>query len=370
MTRSLPESAPRAAVLPRRAAGKAKSEAKRQGRTRPFEHCPGTPGHKCVFSTVHLGEASAITPDRGQTHCLFCSDDHLDLLLAHQAGAQITKSLAAMRHLSEEQFELALANLASRRGEKFAEDFRARVVRTERRAAARRAPKLSIAEEWQAAIACRKFMGRLRKKELREHKKQVLRDRASARRKIFFPEEVKNHATAANEEDEVGRMPEPPADIMDNNSCLPAASRSERATRAEQWCKHGSWQICCSCRSLRPRPFRPGDLKRVAKPTVKACGLCRRKERVPQPEDIPEALQGLPREVVEALRPLDMDTGAFEKAPMGYRVHTTMIRFAWSDQDVEDKIAALAKNRHRKLAKKAFKYLTAGCEQQQLCRVH
>ena len=57
--------------------------------------------------------------------------------------------------------------------------------------------------------------------------------------------------------------------------------------------------------------------------------------------------------------PLDVDTGAFEKAPMGYRAHTTMIRFAWSAQDVEHKIAALEKNRHRKLAKKAFEYLTA-----------
>ena len=35
-----------------------------------------------------------------------------------------------------------------------------------------------------------------------------------------------------------------------------------------------------------------------------------------------------------------------------------MIRFAWSAEDVEEKIRKLVKNRHKKLAKKAFKHLT------------
>ena len=330
-----------------------------QLRVRHDKECPGRADRPCVFSSIRLGQPSVINPKRGQIHCLFCSDEHLELLLTQQKGAQVTKSLAAIRALSDEQFELALANLASRRGQKFADDFRARVSRTEKRAAARREPKLSVQQQWQAAIASRKFIGRLRKKEIKEHKRQVLRDRASARRKVFFPEEMKRHANTANEEDEISRMPEPPADVMENDSCLPAASGTERAIQAEKWCKYGSWQICSTCHSVRPRPFKPIDLKKVATPTVKACGLCRRKEAVKQPEDVPEELQSLPQEVVEALRPLDIDTGAFEKAPMGYRVHTTMIRFAWSTVDVEDKIAALGKNRHRKLAKKAFEYLTA-----------
>ena len=341
---------------------RAEAAAKRESRTavKPSKLCPGSAGGPCVFSTTRVGLPATITPKRGQTHCLFCSDRHLDALLGHQAGSQVTKSLTALHLVSVEQFELAIANLSRRKGEDFAEDFRARVMRSAKRTAARRAPKLSIQEQWEAAVASRRFMGRLRKKETKEHKKQVLRDRASARRKIFFPEETKHHATIANEEDEISRMPQPPADILDNDSCLPAASCTERAIQAERWCKHGSWQICSTCHSLRPRPFKPIDLKKVANPTVKACGLCRRKESVPQPADVPEELQGLPMEVVEALRSLDIDTGAFEKAPLGYRVHTTMIRFAWADQDVEDKIAALDKNRHRKLARKAFEYLTAG----------
>ena len=153
-------------------------------------------------------------------------------------------------------------------------------------------------------------------------------------------------------------MPMPTSDIAENDSGLPAASRSERAFQAEQWCKHGSWQICSTCHSLLPRPFRPVDLKHGAQPTVKECRLCKRKEKVPQPEDVPEELQQLPKEVIEALRPLDIDCGVFERAPQGYRVHTTMIRFAWSAEDVEEKIRKLVKNRHKKLAKKAFKHLT------------
>ena len=60
---------------------------------------------------------------------------------------------------------------------------------------------------------------------------------------------------------------------------------------------------------------------------------------------------------VAALRPLDIDVGAYEKVAHGYRVHSSMIRFAWSAEDVEDKIAALETRRQRKRARRAFRYL-------------
>ena len=99
--------------------------------------------------------------------------------------------------------------------------------------------------------------------------------------------------------------------------------------------------------------FWPGDLKRVARPVVKRHGLCQRGAKVPQPSDIPEPLRGLSREVVAALRPLDIDTGAYDKVAHGYQVHPSMIRFAWSAKDVEDKIAALEMRRQRKRARRA-----------------
>ena len=70
-------------------------------------------------------------------------------------------------------------------------------------------------------------------------------------------------------------------------------------------------------------------------------GLCKKKEAPQQPHDVPGPLQQLPKQVIEALRPLDIDTGVYERVPQGYRVHSSMIRFAWSAEDVETKISKL-----------------------------
>ena len=332
---------------------------KAKARRRHCEECPGKAGRPCRFSIARLGQPATVHPQRGQKQCLFCSDEHLELLLGQQAGSQITKTLSGLRHLSEEQFQLGIANLEGRKGAEFAQDFRARVLRSAKRADARAAPRLTTREQWCDALASRVYSLHAGKRKQKEYKRQVRRDRAAARRKIFFPDELRRHVTAASEEAEIARLPMPPSDIASNDTGLPAASRSERAIQAEQWCKHGSWQICATCHSLQPRPFKPVDLKHDAQPTVKECGLCKKKDKVPQPGDVPEQLQQLPKEVIEALRPLDIDCGVFERAPQGYRVHSSMIRFAWSAEDVEDKIQRLAKNRHKKLARKAFKHLTA-----------
>ena len=172
------------------------------------------------------------------------------------------------------------------------------------------------------------------------------------RRKVFCPDRMRHRYSEANEQEEIALAP-PASDAASNDSGLPSPDISKRAEMAEKWCKFGSWQMCQTCRSMRPRPFWPGDLKRVAPPTVKKCGLCQRGVKVPQPSDVPQPLRELPREVVAALRPLDIDVGAYEKVAHGYRVHSSMIRFAWSAEDVEDKIAALETRRQRR----AFRYL-------------
>eukprot|EP00971_Amphidinium_carterae_P130374 2582834-Amphidinium_carterae.4 len=108
---------------------------------------------------------------------------------------------------------------------------------------------------------------------------------------------------------------------------------------------------------VRPRPFEPGDLKHIKQATIKECGLCKRREYIPQPEHVPERLWNLSAEVVQALRPLDIDTGTFQRAPNGYRVHSSMITFAWSVQSVTEKIAAICKAKDRKRARNALKFL-------------
>ena len=52
-----------------------------------------------------------------------------------------------------------------------------------------------------------------------------------------------------------------------------------------------------------------------------------------------------------------MDSGRYERAEHGYRVHTTMVRFAWAAESVGAKIQALETHELRRAARKAFRFL-------------
>ena len=325
-------------------------------RPRPNELCPGHDGRRCIFSTVSLGAPSPIHPHRGQRGCLFCSDEHLDKLLACNHGYQVTKTLKDMKRLDEEQYQKCLCNLQRRKGDDFVRDFDGRVARAEKRVA----PKLTTGGQWHNALEKRaRARGELHRREKRAYDKTVLKDRMSVRRKIFLPELKGKHYTEANDEEETSALPLDLADIAPNDAGLPTAQVSDRARALEQWCKFGSWQLCDSCHSVRPRALQPVDLHKQANPTVKKCALCKRGDYVPKPEHVPEPLRGLQSEVIQALRPLDIDTGKYERVPYGYRVHSSMIQFLWSAGSVEDKIKVLPKKRQRKRARKAFRYLMA-----------
>ena len=86
-------------------------------------------------------------------------------------------------------------------------------------------------------------------------------------------------------------------------------------------------------------------------------GQCSKKNYVPQPDHIPEDLQGLTKQVVKALRPLDIDAGVYQRANFGYRVHTSMMTFSWAEESVLDKIKALKKHSDREKARGAYLFL-------------
>ena len=91
---------------------------------RPNERCPGRDNEACAWSTSQLNGPASITPRRGQSRCVFCSDEQLDKVLEQQrSGFQLTKTLTGLRELSDAKYEDALANLARRKGEAFAVDF-------------------------------------------------------------------------------------------------------------------------------------------------------------------------------------------------------------------------------------------------------
>ena len=111
-----------------------------------------------------------------------------------------------------------------------------------------------------------------------------------------------------------------------NDTGLPGASLSSRARFAELWCKHGSAR-----RSEEGPPH----------PTIKRCTFCKKGDYVPQSQDVPRQLRHLKPKVIVALRPLDIDGGVHDRAEhgKGYRVHTSMMSFAWSSEAVVEKIA-------------------------------
>ncbi|MCR9130909.1 MAG: hypothetical protein NXI12_15495 [Alphaproteobacteria bacterium] len=235
----------------------------------------------------------------------------MDTVLGQQrSGFQLTKTLVNLRELSEAKYEDALNNLAGRKGEAFAADFGSRVDLAVYRAVERqRAPRKTATERWSDLLQRRvRVQGPLIDDALRAYEQAVRRDQMMVRRKVFASDCARKRYNKANEEAELAKMPLPPADVAPNDSGLPAATLSERAKMTEAWCKHGSWQICESCGSVRPRPLQPVDLRSVRQPTIKKCLLCRRGAYVPQPEDIPEQLRNLPDEAVEALRPVEVDT--------------------------------------------------------------
>ena len=78
---------------------------------------------------------------------------------------------------------------------------------------------------------------------------------------------------------------------------------------------------------------------------------------MPQPEDVPEPLRNLKPKLLEALRPLEMDLGTFERVPNGYRVHTAMISFAWKEVNVATAVEALPKHKDRKAGREALDFL-------------
>ena len=337
---------------------------RRTRQPRPNEECPGRDSAACSWSTSQLEQPARTQPARGLTHCLFCGDAQLDKILAQHNGFQLTKTLKALRELDDAKYEAALENLKSRRGEAFAADFGSRVDLTIYRAVERqRAPRKSVPERWSDLLQRRaRAQGPLDGDALATYEKAVRRDRMMMRRKVFARDCARKRYSKANEEAELARMPLPPADVAPNDSSLPGATLSARARMAEAWCKHGSWQICEGCGSVRPRPLQPVDLRSIRQPTIKKCLLCRRGVYVPQPDDIPEPLRSLPDKALEALRPLEVDSGPFERAEHGYQVHTTMIRFAWAAESVGAKIRALETHDLRSRARKAFRFLAESDE--------
>ena len=335
----------------------------------PNELCPGSNGKVCNHSTRERG--SQATTQRGQKYCMFCCEKQYDKIRAVNSGGLVTQALRWFEAWSDDELQERLEIIREWKGDAevafFEQRMSSRKSRSNTSVAARSTATTSHQDLWQTLLAKRvRIAAPLNDKQKEEFKNVVMRDQANVRRKFFVPEAKRRHITPAAEEEEKETMKKlglVAADVLDNDTGLPAAAKdkNERAWFVEQWCKFGSWQMCDLCSSMVAVPLEPMDLKRVKPSTMKHCSNCKlvpeKRAYVPQPSHVPEALLHLKKKVVAALRPLDMDTGAFERARYGYRVHKAMISFAWAEKRVKDKIKELSKPKDRAAARRAYDHL-------------
>ncbi|CAE7266829.1 PIF1 [Symbiodinium sp. CCMP2592] len=302
----------------------------------PKERCAGLPGSPCTFHSRGTGESARIHPERGETHCRLCDPDECRAT----TDAILLNLLTTFKSKGDILYRAALDRLRQHLGE---------------------SKVSSLVDPWGERLLKRRAASATLKPGPREaYNAEVTRDRRVARRKIFFPEKLHSRAAEADEAAEIEHVRSIGSieDMAANDTGLPTPKESVPRF-VEAWCKQGSWAICEKCHSMCPRPLQPVDTRRVAKPTIPAnqCTACQKDEYVPQLADIPVPLRDLKPRVIQALRPLEIDTGAAERVQFGYRVHTSMISFAWEPVSVEYKITSLEKRKDRKAAEAAYLHL-------------
>ena len=341
---------------PRSAAKKKPSAAPAKKNT---NRCVGRGGDlPCVYNLQQPGERGVYNSRGGSKKCVFCDDHAMRTACSNAAGrSNILGNLKKLRAVYEEKphiYNSALLRVPDARREeihkKVAADTRPRAAARRERAKPKPAPARAARTSWATALASRKRAWRpLTAAEAKKYKKRVKTDRKRVQQKFFEAHDIEA----------------PPAeDIADNDAGLPAPARSEQGRFVELWAKFGSWGICKDCRSLQPRCLEPIDCRRVAKPEIapRACKACQNsKVSIPKFEDIPQPLRALSKDAVQALRPLDIDSGPYRRAAYGYRVHSAMIRLAWAAESIPEKISQLPRD-ERRAARAAYEFLMASEE--------
>ena len=114
--------------------------------------------------------------------------------------------------------------------------------------------------------------------------------------------------------------------------------QTQKAQQFEHWVKYNSWAMCAQCGRLEKRRCHEVDMVQPEqrKPNIDKCKHCAKGigYKSPTLDDIPVPLQRISEAVLEALRPLHIDTGLYERASNGYCVHKDATRFFWKPSQV------------------------------------
>ena len=306
----------------------------------PCELCPGQgPAAPCIFAIRADVAGSPARMDKGRARCLWC--DPPALLQAGelpQRRKQLTRALRQWQAAGRvDVAEAALARLpeAARR------QIDAAMQRPSRAAVAERKAAAAEAQSWTHLLQRRQQLG------------EAFGDAAAATYRRGQAEDGR-------------RLRAKFGPLLSARAEGDDSWRSAAAAKFETWCRNTSWTMCEQCHRLQKRPLHEVDISgtRPRKNCVAKCLHCASGSGYPTvaPEQIPEALQHLPPNVLWALRPLEPDVGRPVWARHGYRVHTDMIRFWWRPRTVRQQIQQLVVPEEQARAQDVYYYLMASHE--------
>ena len=304
--------------------------------------CHGHNGETCVFSESDAGGKAQVHQKKPQ--CLFCDVE----LLAQQCSTQTGRSkvLTRLRKMIPSSRQKAVEARIPEEHRQYFQDVL--IVPGEQgpagaQRASRKRPAAAMQADWKSVLEKRQSLwGTWDEKKKKAYRAQVLDDRARVRR-----------PGRANRGEEVT-----------NETGLPPPKRSKVGQHLHEWCSTHSWGMCRQCHSMVPLPLTKLSLQRpLPKATIPAgsCTRCQAKVAcaAPLPEEVPEPLRNLSAESCQALAPLELDVGPEIRAAhnSGYRLHATIIRFAWKAQSVKKQIKQIENKEERAKAKAAWKFL-------------
>ena len=321
----------------------------------------------CIFSTTDLGRPSLVQPGRQQTSCLFCSRTLLTQRLGNSRGkGVVTAALAFFKeHSPEDVYTYASQRIRDVAGEvawaaceqrlqqhlhKCGATAQERNARVQQQAKAR-AQRRGGADpaNWATLLEARQTQFDPSPETKAVHERDCTSGLRTLRRK--FP-------------------------AIYGESGRPAAAwQTDLAKAFTNFAKNWSWRMCRQCDRMVPQPFEPKHVRASGRlqATIPACRHCSAGVGywAPRPSDVPEPLRRLPEQVLSALALLDVYTGPAERAPQGYWVHTSCVRFSWKPTSVEERLSALPRAAWRS-GRAAYTWLIAAetCPYREFLRSH
>ena len=280
--------------------------------------CHGHNGEPCVFAESDTGGKAKVNQKKPQ--CLFCDVELLGQECSTQTGR--SKVLTRLRRMAPTSRQKAVEKRVPEGHRHYFQDALAASgasVATGAQRACRKRPAAAMQADWKIVLEKRQsWRCTWDEKKQKAYRVQVLDDRARVRRRFGLP-------GRANRGEEVT-----------NETGLPPPKRSKVGQQLHEWCSTHSWGMCRQCHSMVPLPLTELALQRpLPKATIPAgrCTRCQAKVAcaAPLPEEVPEPLRNLSAESCQALAPLELDVGPEIRAAhnSGYRLHATIIRFAW-----------------------------------------